>query len=132
MNITCPLVYSYRVYKTIDASVDQIAIERINSSYVDVYVWSPRSKSVMYESYSTYKFAKKLNNKRFKYIGDTTTGRLIYIFAISFNDFSLNLIVIELVQLIADWFKVKKKKFSLYYCKRNCSSRVILLLQPCM
>ena len=75
-NVTCPLVYSYKVYKTIDTKVDQIAIEHINFSYVDVYVWSPAHKSVKYESYSSKSFAEKHLNTRFKYIGDSTAGKL--------------------------------------------------------
>ena len=76
-NVTCPLVYSYKVYETVDKKVDQIAIEHINFSYVDVYVWSPASKSVKYEPYSSKRFAEKYVNTRFKYIGDTTAGKLM-------------------------------------------------------
>ena len=75
-NVTCPLVYSYKVYETMDTSIDQIAIERINFSYVDVYVWSPKFRSVKYESYSSNTFAQRHINIRFKYIGDTTAGKL--------------------------------------------------------
>ena len=62
-----------------DKKVDQIAIQGINSSHVDIYVWSRSSESAKYESYSIFAFAKRLNNKRFKYIGDTTAGKLITI-----------------------------------------------------
>jgi len=71
---TCPLVYSYRVYQTVDKNIDQIAIENINFSYVDVYVWSRDLKSVQYESYSSNTFAEKYNSTRFTYIGDATAG----------------------------------------------------------
>ena len=76
-NVTCPLVYSYKIYETVDKKVDQIAIEHINFSSVDVYEWSPRYKSVKYESYSSKCFAAKHVNTSFKYIGDTTAGKPI-------------------------------------------------------
>lgn len=69
-------MYSFKVYKTIDPKVDQIAIEHINFSYVDVYVWSPAFKSVKYEPYSSKSFAEKHINTRFRYIGDATAGKL--------------------------------------------------------
>ena len=75
-NVTCPLVYSFKIYKTTDPKVDQIAFEHINFSYVDIYVWSPALKSVKYESYSSKRFAEKHINTRFKYIGDATAGKL--------------------------------------------------------
>lgn len=83
-NTSCPLVYSYRIYETLDADVDQIAIENINFSYVDVYVWSPDSKHVQYEYYTSNNFINKYNNTRFKYIGDVTDGKLTVTF-ISYN-----------------------------------------------
>ena len=70
-------MYSYKIYKTVDANVDQIAIEHKNFSHVDVYVWSPDYRSVKYEDYTSKTFAKMLLDIRFKYIGDATTGKLI-------------------------------------------------------
>ena len=74
-NITCPLVYLYRIYQTINTSIDQIAIEHMLFSSVDVYVWSPDFKSVKYEPYSSKAFKRRHLNKRFKYVGDTTAGK---------------------------------------------------------
>jgi len=44
---------AYRVYKTIDERIDQIAIESINIANVDVYVWSNDTRMAQYESYSS-------------------------------------------------------------------------------
>ena len=74
-NVACPLVYPYRIYQTINTSRDQIAIETILFSTVDVYVWSPDFEKVMYEPYSGKAFRKKHLNKRFKYAGDATAGK---------------------------------------------------------
>ena len=76
--IPCPLVYAYRVYETINATKDQIAIENISFLYVDIYVWSSESKTVQYEFQNSDRFAKQYLNVRFKYIGDTTVGKLIW------------------------------------------------------
>ena len=74
-NITCPLEYTYRIYQTINTNKDQIAFEHIAFSSVDVYVWSPRYKSVKYKPYSSKRFARKCVDKHFKYAGDATAGR---------------------------------------------------------
>lgn len=74
-NITCPLVYAYRIYQTINTSIDQIAFERMDFLSVDVYVWSPDFESVQYEPYSSKAFSERHNNTRFKYIGDATAGK---------------------------------------------------------
>ena len=88
-SITCPLVYTYRVYQTINTSVDQIAIEHMLFSTVDVYVWSPDFKSVKYEPYSSNAFSKKHNNTRFKYIGDATAGKLLLVYISKLKYFCL-------------------------------------------
>ena len=63
----------HNVYSSMDSQVDQVAIESVNISNVDVYVWS--TSSVMkYESYSSGWFAKSLLNVRFKYSGSTYEG----------------------------------------------------------
>ena len=75
-NKTCPLEYTYRVYQTVNANKDQIAFEHKIFSYVDMYVWSPKFKSVKYKPYSSKKFTRKhVVNEHFKYAGDATAGR---------------------------------------------------------
>lgn len=39
--------------------------------------------------------------------------------------------IAESVKTLVDWFNIKRKRFSLKYCKSNCSPRVIEILQPC-
>ena len=124
-NITCPLVYAYRIYQTINTSIDQIAFERMDFLSVDVYVWSPDFESVQYEPYSSKAFSERHNNTRFKYIGDATAGKQFGAYI------KLNILPAELVQLVRDWFKIEEKNQSLYYCKTDCSTRVIKILQPC-
>ena len=67
---------AYRVYKTIDERIDQIAIESINIANVDVYVWSNDTRMAQYESYSSEIFAETYLDVRFKYIGNTGKGTL--------------------------------------------------------
>ena len=63
----------HKVYKSMDSQVDQVAIESMNISNVDVYVWST-SSTMQYESYSSERFAKNILNVRFKYSGTTYEG----------------------------------------------------------
>lgn len=130
-NITCPMNYSYKVYKSLKKRFDQIAIEDVKYFFVYVYVWSADFESVKYEPYNSHDF-KKLINTRFFYIGDTTTGKLIavMIYACMYTCAFASLLL-ESVQIIRDWFLVDKKRNSLFYCKRHCSARVIRQLQPC-
>ena len=81
--VNCPSVYTYRVYQTINTSIDQIAIEHMLFSSVDVYVWSPKFKSVKYEPYTSEAFKRQYLNTRFKYIGDATAGKLYWCTAMS-------------------------------------------------
>ena len=130
-NITCPLEYAYRIYQTINTNKDQIAFEQIAFPYVDVYVWSPKFKSVKYKPYSSKRFARKCVNKHFKYAGDATAGRpTVPLWYYKLRSIVFYLFV-DSVQAVRDWFRIKKKKISLYYCKRNCSTQVLHLLKPC-
>lgn len=63
----------HNVYSSMDNQVDQVAIESINISNVDVYVWST-SSTMKYESYSSEQFAESFLNVRFKYSGSTYEG----------------------------------------------------------
>lgn len=63
----------HKVYKSMDSQVDQVAIESMNISNVDVYVWST-SSTMQYESYSSEWFGKNIRNVRFKYSGTTYEG----------------------------------------------------------
>ena len=68
------VIHSYKIYKTIDEHIDQIAIESVHFASVDVYVWSNDTVKVQYESYSSNTFANAFINVRFQYIGNTTQG----------------------------------------------------------
>lgn len=74
----CPSVYSHKVYETIDKQTDQVAIENITSSRVHVYVWLPMLSSAYTESYNAKRFTNKFINTRFKFIGNTTDGKLMH------------------------------------------------------
>ena len=63
----------YKVYKSFDGQIDQVAIESIITKSVDVYVWNT-SSTMQYKFYSSYHFAETLLDVRFKYIGRTTEG----------------------------------------------------------
>jgi len=73
------VTHAYRVYKTINERIDQIAIESINIANVDVYVWSNDTRIAQYESYSSEIFAETYIDVRFKYIGNTNKGMLTLI-----------------------------------------------------
>jgi len=67
----------HKVYESVDSQVDQIAIESTILSRVDVYIWNVSSAIAMqYESYRSDQFAKNLLATRFKYIGNTTEGKI--------------------------------------------------------
>ena len=76
-NTTCTAVYSHKVYETINKQVDQVAIENITSSIVRIHVWVPELLTAYTETYSSENFINYFMNKRFKLIGNTTTGELI-------------------------------------------------------
>ena len=78
------VTYAYKVYKTIDKRIDQIAIESIHIANVDVYVWSNDIRMAQYESYSSRVFAETYNNVRFRYIGNTRHGKGTYALHILF------------------------------------------------
>ena len=62
----------HKVYKSMDSQIDQVAIESIITKSVDTYVWN--TSTMLYKSYSSHRFAKKLLDVRFTYIGRTTEG----------------------------------------------------------
>jgi len=68
------VTHAYRVYKTIDKHIDQIAIESVPIANVDVYVWSNDMRMAQYESCSSRVFAETYVDARFKYIGSTSKG----------------------------------------------------------
>ena len=76
-NTTCSRVYSHKVYETVNKE-DQVAIENITSSRVRVHIWLPQLPSVFIEMYSSKDFAHTFINVRFKFIGNTTAGKLTY------------------------------------------------------
>ena len=77
-NATCSRVYSHKVYETVNKEVDQIAIENVTSSRARVHVWEPQLSSVFTETYSSKDFTDTFINVRFKFIGNTTAGKLTY------------------------------------------------------
>ena len=68
------ITHAYRVYKTIDESIDQIAIESLHILNVDVYVWSNDTSQALWEAYTSKTFADLFADVRFIYTGDTTEG----------------------------------------------------------
>ena len=75
-NATCSIVYSHKVYETVNKDIDQVAIENLTSSRVRIHVWLPELTSAYTETYSSKDFADIFINIRFKFIGNTTAGKL--------------------------------------------------------
>ena len=68
------VIHAYRIYKTTDESIDQIAIESLHILNVDVYVWSNDTAQALWEAYTSKTFADLYADVRFIYIGNTTEG----------------------------------------------------------
>ena len=77
-NTICSRVYSHKVYETVNKEEDQVAIENVTSSRVRVHVWVPRLPPAYIETYNSTYFANTFINVRFKFIGNTTAGKLTY------------------------------------------------------